>query len=218
MSYVNETEKLLSDRNEFVKIDFNPKHKVNQGIRHLLDMEFETKSCLDDLCNYNCLSKDDCKFLKSCSSKPGVMYGLCKFIKVQLITITYHHSVQFCLQMVICNYNLAKFFVPILKQFTINEHTVKDSISFSKEIIDQSPNLFMASCHIQSLFTNIPLDETIEICVDMVFEKKKKLKGMLKRHFKQLLILSVKSSCFLFNDVYYKQIDGVAMALLCDQH
>ena len=81
MSYVNETEKLLSDRNEFVKIDFNPKHKVNQGIRHLLDMEFETKSCLDDLCNYNCLSKDDCKFLKSCSSKPGVMYGLCKVHK-----------------------------------------------------------------------------------------------------------------------------------------
>ena len=69
----------------------------------------------------------------------------------------------------------------------------------------------MASCDIQSLFTNIPLDETIEICVDMVLEKKKKLKGMLKRHFKQLLILSVKSSCFLFNDVYYRQIDGVAM-------
>ena len=34
---------------------------------------------------------------------------------------------------------------------------------------------------------------------------------MLKRHFKQLLALSVKSSCFLFNDVYYKQVDDVAM-------
>ena len=34
---------------------------------------------------------------------------------------------------------------------------------------------------------------------------------ILKRHLKQLLILSVKSSCFLFNDVYYKQVDGVAM-------
>ena len=44
LSYVNETEKLLSDRNKFVKIDFNPKHKVNQGIRHLLYMEFEIKS------------------------------------------------------------------------------------------------------------------------------------------------------------------------------
>ena len=34
---------------------------------------------------------------------------------------------------------------------------------------------------------------------------------MLKRHFKQLLTLSVKSSCSLFNDVYYKQVDGVAI-------
>ena len=46
---------------------------------------------------------------------------------------------------------------------------------------------------------------------DLVFHKKKKIKGMLKRHFKQLLTLSVESSSFLFNDVYYKQVDAVAM-------
>ena len=34
---------------------------------------------------------------------------------------------------------------------------------------------------------------------------------MLKRYFKQLLALTVKSSCFLLNNVYYKQIHGVAM-------
>ena len=34
---------------------------------------------------------------------------------------------------------------------------------------------------------------------------------MLKRYFKQFLTLSVKSSFFLFNGVYYKQIDGAAM-------
>ena len=69
----------------------------------------------------------------------------------------------------------------------------------------------MASFDIHLLFTNIPLDETINLCVDLIFQKKKKVKGMLKRHFKQLLTLSVKSSCFLFNDVYFKQVDGVAM-------
>ena len=69
----------------------------------------------------------------------------------------------------------------------------------------------MTSFDIHSLFTNIPLDETINICVDLVFHKKKKVKGMLKRHFKQLLTLSLKSSCFLCNDVYHKQVDGVAM-------
>ena len=69
----------------------------------------------------------------------------------------------------------------------------------------------MASFDIQSLFTNIPLDETINICVDRAFQNKKKVKGLLKRHFKQLLTLVVKSSCFVFNDTYYQQIDGVAM-------
>ena len=98
-----------------------------------------------------------------------------------------------------------------MKQFTINEYTVKDSFSFSKEILDQDPNLSMASFDTQPLFTNIPLDETIDTGVDMVFERRKKIKDMLKRHFKQFFILSVKSFCSLFNGVYYKQIDGVTM-------
>ena len=37
---------------------------------------------------------------------------------------------------------------------------------------------------------------------------------MLKRHFKQLLTLAVKCSCFVFNVIYYKQIDGVVMGFL----
>ena len=41
----------------------------------------------------------------------------------------------------------------------------------------------MASFDIQSLFTNIPLDETVDIFVDMVYNKPKKVKGMLNRHF-----------------------------------
>lgn len=58
------------------------------------------------------------------------------------------------------------------------------------------------------------MDETIDVCVDETFGKKKKVKGMLRRRIKQILILSVKSSCFLFNDLYYKQIDGTMGYLL----
>ena len=69
----------------------------------------------------------------------------------------------------------------------------------------------MAYFDIQSLFSNIALDQTIEACVNKVFQDKKKVKGMLKRHFKQLLTLTVKSSCFVFNNMYHKQTDGVTM-------
>ena len=65
-------QKLLSDCSKFVKIDFNPKHKVNQDIRHLRDMEFEIKSCFDDLHSHNYLLKDDYKFLKPYGSKYGL--------------------------------------------------------------------------------------------------------------------------------------------------
>ena len=39
LSYVNEMEKLLSDCNKFVKIDFNPFHNVNQDIRPVMYSE-----------------------------------------------------------------------------------------------------------------------------------------------------------------------------------
>ena len=51
---------------------------------------------------------------------------------------------------------------------------LRTSFSFCKEISNQEPQLFMAYFNIQSLFTNIPLDETIDICVDMVYNKRKK--------------------------------------------
>ena len=176
-------EELLSDRSKFMKVEFNFTYKVNHKIRHLLDMEKEIKSCLDDLQNSNYSSEDDYKFMKPCGSKPGVMYELCKIHK----GITANDNVppfRPILSVIdTCTYNLVKLFVPLQKQYTIKEYTVKDSLSFCKEIVNQDLQLFMASFEIQALFTNIPFCETIDICVDMVYNKRKKVKGMLKRHF-----------------------------------
>ena len=108
-------------------------------------------------------------------------------------------------------YNLANFFVPILKEFTNNEYTVKDSFSFPNEIRNKCNSLYMALFDTQSLFTNIPLDETTDICLVLLFNQKKKVKRMLKKHVKKLLTHAVKSSTFTSNNAYYKQVDGVAM-------
>ena len=204
-------EKIPSDTNKFLKATFNPKQKVNKEIRHLLDIESSIKNCLDDLFNNNYLSKEDYKFLKPVGSKPGIMYGLCKVHKCNSSTNDIPPFRPVLSAIGTATYNLAKFFVPILQDFTVNEYTVNDSFSFCKEIKNQDSSLFMTSFDIQSLFTDIPLDETINICVDRAFQNKRKVKGLLKRHFKQLLTLAVKSSCFVFNDIYYKQIDGVAI-------
>ena len=51
----------------------------------------------------------------------------------------------------------------------------------------------------------------LSIFVSVLYNRKKKVRGLLKRHFKELLTLATKSSCFIFNGIYYSQVDGVAM-------
>ena len=40
---------------------------------------------------------------------------------------------------------------------------MKDSFSFAKEIVEQDSNFYMHSLDVDSRFTNIPLEETIDI-------------------------------------------------------
>ena len=54
-----------ADQNNSEYGHFLRREKVNQDIRHLLDMEFDDKSRSDDLYNHNYLSKVEYKFLKS---------------------------------------------------------------------------------------------------------------------------------------------------------
>ena len=77
-SYIKKMEELLADTSKFVKVEFNKKHKFNQELRHLLDLEGNMKTCLDNLLEKHYISKEDYNFLNHCRSRPGIMYGLCK--------------------------------------------------------------------------------------------------------------------------------------------
>ena len=109
------------------------------------------------------------------------------------------------------SYKLAKFLVPILKSLTSSGYTVKDSFAFAEEIVEQDSEFFMGSLDVDSLFTNIPLEETIDICTNTLFENMEKVEGLSKIEFKELLSLATKESYFIFNGQLYKQVDGVAM-------
>ena len=69
----------------------------------------------------------------------------------------------------------------------------------------------MVSYDVTSLFTQIPLKETINIILNKIFINGNKFHGLTKSEFKTLLELATNNSFFLFNEKYYKQIDGVAM-------
>ena len=70
----------------------------------------------------------------------------------------------------------------------------------------------MGSLDVDSLFANIPLDETTDICVNQLFENTDTVEDFTKSELKQLLCLVTKESYFIFNGLLYKQIDGVVMA------
>lgn len=50
-----------------------------------------------------------------------------------------------------------------IHKITINEHTIKHSFHFSSKILGQGSSLFVGSLDLDSLFTNIPLKETLDI-------------------------------------------------------
>ena len=89
------------------------------------------------------------------------MYGSCKVHKASVDNCP--SFLPILLPLNTPTYKLAKFLVPILKPLTTNEFTLKDSIHFDEEIIYQQPDFFMGSLDVDSLFTNIHLEETIEI-------------------------------------------------------
>ena len=93
----------------------------------------------------------------------------------------------------------------------MNEYTLKDSFEFAKDRTNQNSNCFMASLDVDSLFTNVPLDETIKICIDELFKSDMTVSGLNKKEMFEMLSLTLKESIILFDNKYYSQIDGVAM-------
>ena len=68
------------------------------------------------------------------------------------------------------SYKLAKFLLPFLMPLTQNDYTITDSFHLAEEICKQDPNLYMASPDVDSLFTNIPLREAIDICIASLYK------------------------------------------------
>ena len=70
--------------------------------------------------------------------------------------------------------------------------------------------IFMGSLDVDSLFTNISLEETTNTCTNLLYDNDVII-GINKSEFKKLLPLATQKSYFTFNDVLYKQKDEVAM-------
>ena len=156
---------ILSDQNKFSKVSL----KYDTSLNYAINQEENVDKVLKKLFESKRMTEKTRKSLKPVGTRPGVMYGSCKVRKVSVVNCPPFRPILSVLNTP--TYKLAKCLVPILKPLTTDELTVKDSSHFAEEVVDQQHDLFMASFNVDSVFTNIPLEETIEICANEFFKE-----------------------------------------------
>ena len=108
------------------------------------------------------------------------------------------------------NYNLARFLCDLLSPLVPNDYSCKDTFSFVSQI--KNANLskkFLVSYDVTSLFTNIPLQETINIAINLIFNHNPDL-NITRTDLKKLVLSAASQTQLIFNK-FYNQFDGVEM-------
>ena len=106
------------------------------------------------------------------------------------------------------NYDLARFLCDLLSPLVPNDCTCKDTFSLVSEIKNANlSKIFLVSYDLTSLFTNIPLQQTIDIAINIIFNHNPSLTITKKK----LFLFATSQTYFIFNSTFFNQIDGVAM-------
>ena len=156
LDYLNKMKKLISDGTKFKQLKQNLTQSREANLSTYL-RKLGKDGIIDDVTFH--------KILPSGSS-PGVLYSLSKVHKAGCPFYPIVSSVN------TYNYNLASYLVGILQPISTNQHTVKDS--FTCSFADWAKtykhnNGITCSLDVTSLFTNVPLDETMQICLNRLY-------------------------------------------------
>ena len=192
---------ILSDTSKFQLLNEDP-------VKVTLQRENQVKSLLKKLKAANSLNEKTYSELYPTGSRIDILYSLPKIHKSTIplrpiLSSVNHYS-----------YKLAKFFIPLLTPLTTSSFIITDSFSFVQELLNSdidSSNVVMASFDVTSLFTNIPVNETIDIICNSLFSNCQFFNGLDRSEFQKLLSLSVMNCHFIFNGRLYQQVDGMAM-------
>ena len=162
--YMKSMNSLFSDRRKFKTINNDPTHRRLTAIQRYLR----------SLVKRGELSKDTYKKIRPRNARPARAHGLPKIHKpfdrlpkfrpIIDTTGTTHYSV-------------GKYISELLQPLTQNEFNIKDTFNAANRIKSIPPDLFtqgykFVSLDVESLFTNVPLQRTLNIILDRIFDKK----------------------------------------------
>ena len=103
------------------------------------------------------------------------------------------------------SYDLSKYLLSILSPLLTSRFLLSDTFSFLDELRNSnldSDNVVMASFDINSLFTNVPLDETIDIIINKAFSNAPSFHNFTLTDLKKLLDIAVKDSHFILSTLH----------------
>ena len=114
-----------------------------------------------------------------------------------------------------CYYHAGKVIANYLKPLIENDYIINDTQRFPSMLNDLPPlneeEEEEVSYDVESLFTSVPVKDTIAFICSEIYEKKK-LKPICSRNIFRKLLLELTTECiFTANNKLYKQTDGVLM-------
>ena len=202
--YIKKMSSILDDQTMFLNMAGIYLHENTAKNKQKLQQR------LLDLANQKILARDVYDRDRSTGSQRPRMYGLPKTHKENI-------PLRPILSLIGSSQNklakwLAEIFPPVLKLYS--SHCVKDSFTFANFIQNchlEPAKTFLCYFDISSLFTNVPLDETIEICADALYRGHLDCPPIPEDTFRELMLIATRGVEFSFNNQMYKQLDGVAM-------
>ena len=114
------------------------------------------------------------------------------------------------------HYGIGKYISKLLHPLTLNRYHLKDSFEAAERIKNIPNHLFdegyrFVSFDVKSLFTNVPLDKTIKIILERIYNDHAISTSLKKQTLKKLIKDTCSKTAFMFDGVIYEQTDGVSM-------
>ena len=114
-------------------------------------------------------------------------------------------------------YELSKYLARAIRNARPHADSyVKDSFEFVKKIksttSEKEKSYTMCTFDVESLYTNVPVEEAINVTLDYMFKPSKVIDVLFDRNqMKKLLELSIRDAPFRPHGKVYKQIDEIAI-------
>ena len=200
--YIAKCEEFLNGE-RFINIETDPTARFETKVQNLL---LSMKDKFDTRTYYK---------LYPSGSRPGLFYGTAKMHKLPEDSKNVDNlPVRPIVSSIgTATYETSKYLANLLAPLAKSKYTVDSSKEFISRIRDKTINeeFELVSFDVISLFTNVPLDYTINVILDKVYDQNR-IKTKLKREeMRALLNICTKEMHFSLNNKIYKQTDGVCM-------